>query len=83
MKLLEDHPVADDVLDAVGHHRAGHAQKVSAVAGVAQGGEGFRRGRGPAGIHSVGQFDRHLGRLFASHHTYPYTLIQNSVLACG
>jgi hypothetical protein len=41
MKFLEDHPVADHVLDAVGHHRGGLTQKERAIAGIAKRSEGL------------------------------------------
>src|SRR5690606_23880560 len=44
LELLEDDPVADDVLDAVGHHRAGEAQEESPIAAVTQRHEGARLG---------------------------------------
>jgi hypothetical protein len=28
MKLLEHHPVTDDVLDVIGHHRRGRGEKI-------------------------------------------------------
>ena len=42
LELLEHHPVADDVLDAVGHHRAA-AKEVAAEDRVAQRRERLRR----------------------------------------
>jgi hypothetical protein len=39
VEFLEDDPVADDVLDAVGHHRQRRGEEVGAIAGVAQRGE--------------------------------------------
>jgi hypothetical protein len=48
MEFLEDHPVADHVLDAVSHHRQCGAQEIREEPGVSQGGEGAMRlaGRG-------------------------------------
>jgi hypothetical protein len=46
MELLKRHPVADDVLDVVSHHRQHVGDEVSAIAGMPQGGEGLLDGRG-------------------------------------
>ena len=52
MKLLEHHPVADDVLDVVAHHRRGREEKVKPEIGVRERGKsavpGFGRRRGSA-----------------------------------
>src|SRR5256885_16591635 len=49
MEFLENDPVADHVLDRIGHHRQRRADEIGAVAGVAERGEGLRRsGGGPA-----------------------------------
>ena len=40
LEFLEHHPVADDVLDIVGHHRQGVGDELGAEAGMAQRGEG-------------------------------------------
>ncbi len=39
MKKLKDDPVADDVLDVIGHHRKHGAHKITAKITVAQGRE--------------------------------------------
>jgi hypothetical protein len=39
LELLEDDPVADHVLDAVGHHHRRHAEEVDAECRLAQSGE--------------------------------------------
>ena len=44
VEFLVDHPVADDVLDGVRHHRQHGAAEIGAIAGLAQRGEGAVRG---------------------------------------
>jgi len=44
LEFLEHHPVADHVLDAVGHHRQRRVEKIGTEAGVSQGSEGALRG---------------------------------------
>ena len=48
IQLLERDPVADHVLDVVGHHRQRIAEQVHPVAGMPQGGEGLMRRAGIA-----------------------------------
>jgi hypothetical protein len=56
MELLKQHPIADDVLDVVGHHRHYVSEELGAKARMAQCREGslggHRRGRGGRG-HDV------------------------------
>ncbi len=46
MKLAEDHPIADDVLDVVGQHRQRGTDEIHAETGVPQGCERLLGGRG-------------------------------------
>src|SRR5258708_10139013 len=54
MEFLENDPVTDHVLDRIGHHRHRRACEIGAVAGVAERGEGLRRGGGKAAGARVG-----------------------------
>ena len=46
MEFLEHHPVADDVLDIVGHHRKHEGDELDAESAVPHCGERAFRGRG-------------------------------------
>ena len=70
MKLLVDDPVADHMLDIVGHHRQHGAEQIKAAMGVAQGGKRLRCRRVVgfgAGVHEgclcwMGKGPRKVGR---------------------
>ena len=44
MKLLEYHPVADDVFNVVGHHRRGRAEEINPKIAVGEGRKGAMLG---------------------------------------
>jgi hypothetical protein len=54
IEAFVDHPVADHVLDVVGHHRQRREQEVRPIAAVAQGGERDGRGWGGRGHRDGG-----------------------------
>src|SRR5258708_17643027 len=60
MEFLEYHPVADDVVDVVRHHRQGVGEKLGAVARMAQGGVRLLggSGRGLGGVVQVDAFEK-------------------------
>src|SRR5690606_31068280 len=57
LELAEDDPVADDVLDVVGHHRAGKAEKETSIARMTKRGKRARINRGMLRGH-VGTLNR-------------------------